>query len=251
MRLLDTLLYYISVPKCTKCRKRLMKDELALCTECKKEYANLLRRNCSICAKPLYECTCTNEYLDSHFVHKVIKIWRYRAGETNAANSLIFSLKKDNRRDVLKYLSDELASAVLNSIKINDNYIVSSVPRSEKSLVKYGIDQSEELGKALAKILGLKYVKLLKSTAKRQQKHAESREERFKNVEMNVIKRAPDISGKNVILVDDVITTGASMSHAATHIKGLGAKKIIGAALAIAYKDTYVQFESGDRFNTI
>ena len=248
MNLFETLLYYIAPPKCTCCKKRLARKEHALCQSCKTEYDNTLRRNCSICAKPLYECSCTNDYLDSHYVHESVKVFRYRVEGGEAANSLIYSLKRDNRRDVLKFLSEEVASSILNSIKVNDNYIVASVPRIEKSIVKYGIDHAELLGRSIAKILGIKYQKLLISKSKLQQKHAEGREARIKNVDFRIKRGVKDITGKNVILVDDIVTTGASMGHAATLIKGLGAKKIIGASIAIAYKDSYIRFDDSDRF---
>ena len=136
MNLFETLLYYLSAPKCTSCNERLSRTEHALCNECKSEYDNFLRRNCSICAKPLYECSCTNDYLDAHYVHKLIKVFRYKQDGGEKANSLIYSLKRDNRRDVLKFVSEELASSILNSIEVKDGFIVTSIPRIEKSIIK-------------------------------------------------------------------------------------------------------------------
>ena len=248
MKLFETLLYYISAPKCTSCRERLSRKEKALCTKCRAEYDNILRRNCSICAKPLYECSCTNDYLDAHYVHESVKVFRYRVEGGESANSLIYSLKRDNRRDVLEFVSDELATAVLNSVDVDESYIVTSIPRIEKSIIKYGIDHAELLGRELAKILGIEYKKLLISKSKTQQKHAEGREARIRNVDFRIKRGTKDITDKNVILVDDIVTTGASMGHAATLIKSLGAKKIIAASIAIAYKDSYVRFDESDRF---
>ena len=243
MKLIDNLLYYISVPKCACCGERLSKDELALCKECKEEYNNVLRRNCSVCAKPLYECPCTNDYLDSHYIHKVIKVFRYVIKENLPTNALIYSLKKDNRRDVLKYLSSELADSIAYSVKAPEAYVFTSVPRRKASVIKYGIDHAELLARAVAKRLGAKYKKVLISKSKSEQKRAGSREERLKNTEFRIKKKSIDLSGNNVILIDDIITTGASMSAAAMLLKGLGAKQIIGASLAIAYKDTQVFYD--------
>lgn len=249
MNLFETLLFYVAPPKCTSCAERLAISERALCSKCRKEYDNILHRNCSVCAKPLYECSCPNDYLDAHYVHKLVKVFRYRVEGGEAANSLIYSLKRDNRRDVLKFLSEELSSSVLNSVNVNESYIVTSIPRIESSIVKYGIDHAEMLARSVAKILGLKYEKLLISKSKLQQKHAEGREERIKNIDFRIKTGTKNITGKNVILIDDIVTTGASMGHAATLIKGLGAKRIIGASIAIAYKDSYVRFDESDRFN--
>ncbi len=248
MKLTDKILFYLSVPKCTSCKRRLTIDERALCADCKAEYDNTVKRNCSICAKPLYECTCTNDYLDSHFMHKVIKVFRYIIKDNLPTNSLIYSLKKDNRRDVLDFLSDELAGAILTSINNPDNYIITSIPRTKGSVVKYGVDHASQLGKSVAIKIGAQYINLLKSRSKLQQKRAGSREERIKNIDFRTRKATSKINGKNIIIIDDIITTGASMGHAATLLKGCGAKKIIGAALAIAYKDSYVRFDISDRF---
>lgn len=248
MKLKDKILFYLSVPKCTCCKKRLVIDEVALCRECKAKYDDTIRRNCSICAKPLYECTCTNEYLDSHYVHKVIKVFRYIIKDDLPTNSLIYSLKRDNRRDVLDFLSDELSGAIITSVKSPESYVITSIPRTGGSVVKYGIDHAELLAKSVAKKIGAKYVKSLTSKSKLQQKKAGSKEGRIKNTDFRIRKTASEINGKNVIIIDDIITTGASMGHAATLLKGVGAKRIIGAAVAIAYKDTYVRFEKADRF---
>lgn len=248
MKLRDKILFYLSVPKCTCCKRRLSIDERALCADCKTEYDNTVKRNCSICARPLYECTCTNEYLDAHYVHTVIKVFRYIIQEGLPTNSLIYSLKRENRRDVLDFLSDELANSIQDLVKAPEGYIITSVPRTSKSVVKYGIDHAELLAKAVAKKVGAKYIKSLISKSKAQQKHAGSREERIKNTDFRIRKSADKIQGRNVIIIDDIITTGASMGHAAMLLKGIGAKKIIGAALAIAYKDSYVRFDISDRF---
>ena len=49
----------------------------------------------------------------------------------------------------------------MNSIEVGDGFIVTSIPRIEKSIIKYGIDHAELLGRSVAKILGIEYKKLL------------------------------------------------------------------------------------------
>jgi len=51
------------------------------------------------------------------------------------------------------------------------------------------------------------------------------------------ISYALSLSGKKVMLIDDIVTTGTSMGSAATLLRGLGAKGIIGVCIAIAYRD--------------
>ncbi len=241
MKLIKDILFYLSVPKCVACGERLLRGDLALCGECREGYNNAIRRNCALCAKPIYECTCTTSYLDAHYVHKHIKVFRYRPKADLPTNKLIYSLKKDNRDDVLEFLSEELASSVATAFPNASELVFTSVPRRRAAKVKYGIDHAALLSSRVAKKLGAKYRKTLISRAKNEQKRSKNREERMKNVCLDYLNKHIDLLGKTVVIVDDVVTTGASMSVAATLLKGAGAKRIIGASLAIAYNDSVLK----------
>ncbi len=237
MTLFEKIIYYISVPKCVKCRRRLDISELALCTECKAEYDNIILRNCSRCAKPLNECFCTNKFLDSNYIHNVSKVYRYLIDQSLSTNILIYSLKHSNRRDVIKFLSIELANAISNNIKDFSNFIITNIPRSRRAYLKDGYDHAALLAKEVARLLGAEYECLLISKTKREQKKSGDKQGRIKNIKFEIKKSCPDIKDKNIIIVDDIITSGASMSAAAKLIKKEGAKKIIAASIAIVYKD--------------
>lgn len=233
----DRVLFTLSVPKCICCGERLDYGQKAFCLKCSLEFEEYKTRNCSKCAKVLQSCCCSNEYLRGHFVSKTLKCFRYMVREdSNASNSLIFSLKKDNRADVLDACADEMEKSIRNSIKDPENYIITNVPRRRSAIVEYGIDHSALLAKEVAKRVGAKYVCLLKSNAKKAQKSLE-RSERIKNVSFDLIKEI-DLTGKGVIIVDDVITSGASMGSASALIRSLGCRNIVAACLGIAYKDS-------------
>ena len=230
-------LFYLSVPKCVCCREILEKEDVALCTKCVAEYNNLKKWDCSFCKKPLYECLCTNDYLKAHYVKKLVKVFRYIHRDPLPTNNLIYSLKRDNREDVLAYLSNELCTAISASIKDPENYIFTSVPRRREAIRKYGIDHAALLAKRVAKLLGAEYIPLLRSKAKSAQKKM-SGKERIENARFEYLKNTPDVSNKRIILVDDIVTTGSSMAGCAMLIRGLGAKEIVGAAISIAFRDS-------------
>jgi len=59
------------------------------------------------------------------------------------------------------------------------------------------------------------------------------KEERLKNLRgAFVIRNKNAVSGKNIVLVDDVMTTGATLTEGAKVLKRAGAKKIYGLVLA-------------------
>lgn len=234
--LMDRALFALSVPKCIGCGNHLDYRQKAFCPKCYDIFADHKYRNCSRCAKKLSECNCSNDFLSSHYIRHVIKCYRYSSNLTTPSNKVIFSLKKDNRADVLELLTDELSKAILISIESPDEYIFTNIPRRKSAIIEYGIDHSEMLARSVAKRLGTSYVQLLRSTSKRAQKSLDI-DERRKNASFNLV-RSPDLTNKRVIIVDDIITSGASMVNAAMHIRSLGCKDITAACIAIAYKDS-------------
>jgi predicted amidophosphoribosyltransferase len=232
----DRALFALSVPKCICCQQRLDYGQKAFCAKCSDSLEEYLPRNCSRCAKPLIQCSCSNNFLETHFVKRVIKCYRYKSNDDASASSrLIFSLKRDNRRDVLDRASEMLVEAINNSIDNPSEYIITNIPRRESAIVEYGFDHSALLAKEIARKSGAEYVSFFKSKAKRAQKSLDSIERR-KNADFVLINER-DLSKRRVIIVDDIITSGASMSNAATLLRSLNCHDITAAALAIAYKD--------------
>ncbi len=241
--ILTAIGFYLAVPKCVSCRERLSKDEDTLCKKCRIKYNQILFYDCSVCGKELNLCTCSTPYLKAHFIHKIIKRFRYIPNEENAANMLIYSMKRENRSDVFNFLSRELCSSFENFKLNTEDFIITNVPRRRSAIKRYGYDHAAVLAKRIGKLLGIEYCSLLKSKNKKAQKQNHGKEERLKNTNFKYKRHIPDVKRKRIILVDDIITTGISMGAAATLIHGLGAKEIIAACIAIAYKDEYTQFK--------
>ena len=234
--IMDRVFFTLSVPKCVCCKNRLNYGEKALCLKCSAVFEEFKSRNCSRCSRLLHKCDCSNDFLSSHYVGRVIKCFRYLDREqATPGNSLIYSLKRENRSDVLDRCAEELTEAIRSSVENPEGYLLTNVPRRKSAIIEHGIDHSALLAKAVVMRLGAKYMPLLKSNAKKPQKSLE-RTERMKNADFHII-RDIDLTGQQVIVVDDIITSGASVSGAASLIRSLGARKITAACLAIAYKD--------------
>ncbi len=238
------ILFYLTVPKCICCGEKLNIEEKALCKTCFAEYEESKNTTCSVCFSKLSSCKCSNKYLKSHMMPKLLKIFRYKPSsdpnERIPSNQLIYVVKRVKRRDLVDLISDELITVINNSINTK-SFIISNVPRKRSRVLKYGFDHSEEIAKAISKKLGMKYVKILKSKSKRPQKKLHGNE-RIKNAEFDILKRKESLKGKRVLLIDDIVTTGASMGASAMLIRALGAKEVVGACLAISYRDEYKPF---------
>lgn len=243
--IINRILYYVSVPKCVSCNEVLDYEDKGLCKSCLEIYKEHKTRNCPRCAQVLCQCSCTYDYLDAHGIKRMVKLFRYSKSEQSApSNYLIYSLKQDNRDDVVSFLSNELSEAIKFSINLTEHeYVITNVPRRKRAMVKFGFDHAKVLAKSVAKILGIEYVDVLKSKSKKAQKsvygHARKENARFD------YKCNPDFSlkGKSVILVDDIITTGSSLASCSTLLKGLGTKSISGAVLGTAYREEYIDYK--------
>lgn len=236
--LIAKLAYRITVPKCVSCRRILLSNERALCAKCYSEYLNVKSRNCSICNKQLSSCFCTNDFLSTHFVKGLAKVFRYRVKDENkSANSLIFRMKKRSRKDVTDFCASELVDAIRNCHPDLTNAIVTNVPNRKSVIRERGMDHAQVLANAVADKLGLEYKHLLVSLSKRPQKSLTT-EERMKNADFDIVCDE-SLEGKTVLIIDDVVTSGASMGKSAAMIRTLRPKQIYGAALAVAYFDNY------------
>ncbi len=117
------------------------------------------------------------------------------------------------------------------------NYLVIPVPLSQKRMRARGFNQAELIAGALAKNLNLR----MASDALIRQKDAPAQAElpdwlsRRQNISGCFGIADPSaIKNKNIVLIDDVFTSGATMSEAVHELKDFGAKKIIGLVVAKA-----------------
>lgn len=242
--LYNIAIFYLSVPKCVCCKEKLDYEDRGLCKKCMDIYESHKLRNCPRCSHKLSECFCTYDDLESHGIKNLVKLFRYsKTDESMPSNYLIYSLKQDNRKDVISFLADEMSDAIAHHIgKHPSGYVITSVPRRKMAIVNFGYDHAKTLAKEVAKRIGVEYVEILKSKSTEPQKSVYG-DARRENAKFDY-KCREDLSlkGKTVILVDDIITTGSSMINSAVLIRGLRPKRIISACLGTAYKEKQIEY---------
>ena len=111
---------------------------------------------------------------------------------------------------------------------------VAWVPLSRQRLRKRGYDQARLLAEETAKLLGLPCSSLLR---KKRNNPAQSGTGNAEKRRLNVkdvyeIRKYADISGKTVLLVDDIVTTGSTLNECARVLKAAGAKAVYAGTLA-------------------
>lgn len=149
-------------------------------------------------------------------------------------------IKKFKYEPLIRGLSKELASIIDSHFKLLDDppdfsgFTVTAIPLDNKRLRWRGYNQAEELAKALAITLGLKtdfrVLKKIKSNLIQADLDKEQRKENVRGIFMCPSKT--EVKGKNILMIDDVYTTGATMEEAATVLKEAGARKVWGVVFA-------------------
>lgn len=106
------------------------------------------------------------------------------------------------------------------------DYLVVHVPTASSRARSRGFDHSRLIAKSIASTKELGYADLLGRIGNTRQVGA-SRDERLKQAKGQYYVKNPEkINGRNIILVDDVLTTGATLKECATILRKAGAKRI-------------------------
>lgn len=115
--------------------------------------------------------------------------------------------------------------------------LIVPIPLHSSKLKKRGYNQSEEFAKGLSESMQVPYqnaVERIKFTVSQTKK---SNVERWQNIEkVYAVKDNTLIKDKHILVVDDLITTGATLEFCLNELKNSGAKKLSIATIAVPYK---------------
>ena len=111
---------------------------------------------------------------------------------------------------------------------------ISWVPLSRKRLRQRGYDQAELLARELGQRSGLPVERLLrKKRHTRAQSSTGNAEKRRANIAGAYEALAPEmVRGRQILLVDDIVTTGSTLSECAKTLRAAGARSVTGVTLA-------------------
>ena len=142
----------------------------------------------------------------------------------------LWMLKYQGVKQLAKPLAELIKERVWKKLE-TENWIIVPIPLSSKKLRYRGYNQAELIARELSG--NIRTDILFKKFHTKSQVEVKDREERLANIIGSFEARNPEkIKGKKIILIDDVCTTGATMSEAKKVLKLAGAKKVVGVVVA-------------------
>ncbi len=218
MKILSWLSGWLFPDQCILCTKLLEPDETDLCRACRTEAPD-----------------CTASKIKYPFIDQWTALWYY---EGNVRRSLL-RYKFNNRRGYAKGYGRLLAMKLLREER-TDFDILTWVPISRRRKRRRGFDQVELLANYVGAELGINPVNtLIKTRHNRQQSRIVGLAQRRGNV-LGVYEAVEpqQFAGKRILLLDDIVTTGATASECARILLTAGAKEVQFAVIASANHQT-------------
>ena len=216
MRLYHILLEILFPPKCCLCRNLLKRGETDLCVSCRTE-------------APEYPAGKRKlQFLDSF-----VAVWYYEGSVRRSLLRFKFYGARNYAQNYGRLLAMKLTKELPEGCDV-----LTWVPVSRLRRIRRGYDQVELLARALGKELGMEPVPVLKKIRhnRQQSRIADAAKRRANVLGAYRVTDPGRIQGKRVLLLDDILTTGATVGEAARMLKTEGAKEVHCGAVAASRK---------------
>lgn len=152
-------------------------------------------------------------------------------------NNLIHRLKYKNRPDTGDRLAFIAAKEIAESGFFDDIDAIVPLPLSKRKMRQRGYNQCDYIAKGLSRATGIPVIKnAVKRLKSNETQTHKSRDERWQNVEgIFALSDAALLEGKHILLIDDILTTGATLASCARSIQEGCQCKISIFTLAYTY----------------
>jgi ComF family protein len=235
---------------CRLCERLLTRaSRLPICEECLGAFPALPLRVCSICGSPALAATTldgsntesppgSNQRTCLDCTERTYRLDRarsYAAYRGTLARAVVL-LKFERIEPLAAYFAERLATLAQRACLAAD--IVVPVPLHRVRERERGFNQAELIAREVARRLKLPFKPvLLMRTKARPDKHILSNDERWRIVRGAFATRpGSQVDNKRVLLLDDVMTTGATLDACAGALLEAGAKSVIGLTVARAVR---------------
>jgi ComF family protein len=207
------ILFFFFPPQCAVCGKM---GQEGLCPECRRE------------VEENFEPKKYLAWGGNGFADEMLSLFPY---DCRPVQTMLFDFKKNDYEDIASLFGEYIVRGAKSRLFYKNIDLVTFSPRRKSARRSAGFDQAESLAKIVARRLGLPYEPLLVRRGFSRAQHKMKGEDREKNVR-GVFQPLRKLDGETVLLIDDIVTTGASARECARVLKKSGAMKVFVLSLA-------------------
>ncbi len=229
--LLQAVLDFTLPPRCLSCSK-LVSEHGNICPECFGEFKIIGKHQCHCCGLP-FEFDMGEEARCKFCIAEKPKFRQVRAFcyYEGTGRKLAIKLKFGDGTYLAPHISRLMANSYDEALAKAD--IISPIPLHFRRKLGRKYNQAGLLAKNIAKARNIDYQPLLLKRVRHTKSQTRlNRENRQKNVENAFAATHGSLKGKTILLVDDVMTTGATMNECAKVLRKAGAHKVYGIVFA-------------------
>lgn len=216
---------------CVNCGKWVCGADYHICPVCRGDIRKAVN-SCSVCGSLHGSGNCPICQSRKVFMKGNIPVYEYDGN----VKKLLHGLKFHSLRNAYRNFVPEMASAAAGLPVKPD--LVTFVPMSRRKLAERGYNQSALIARAIGRDLGIPYARVLRERGGFRSQRGLGRVERY----INVIDRYKacninKFTGRTVLLVDDVFTTGSTINECSRQLLRCGAYAVYSVTVARADPD--------------
>lgn len=203
-----------------------------LCSTCSEKFEKIVGELCESCGRPF--SGIADGYREVNLCYDCVRWEKDSNFQGVLTKNRSIYLYNDFAKDVIslyKFRGDYVISSIFKTplkkafkTHFHSSYLVVPIPLSDERLYERGFNQA----KALAELLDVQVHEVLARTHLEKQSK-KTRSERI--LAENVFRVTGEVQGKEILLVDDIYTTGSTLRHAGKVLLEVGAKSVSSLTL--------------------
>ncbi len=211
---------------CNVCGKEIF--EGYFCSDCQKGITKIAENKCLHCGRATkysvkYCDSCVEKNIN---FDRALSVFDYKP----PISFLIQNFKYQNKKYHAKYFAEELYSLFNSEGLMVD--VVTFVPMHEDRLDERGYNHAELLAREFSLLSKIELKSLIEKVKETERQATLSLKERLKNLTSSFKVLKEQVNGKRILVIDDVLTTGATADVISKALKSAGAKEVIVLTVA-------------------
>ncbi|MEN3037748.1 MAG: ComF family protein [Candidatus Kryptonium sp.] len=226
--LLDSILDFIFIYECEICHRHLEDKRAIICRDCLNKIEMV---------KPFDMMRIfASRFEDYGYISKAFACFHFK--EESAIQILIHELKYQNKSSIGLLLGEIVGNAIKDDPDFSTADALVPVPLHKIRLRERGYNQSELISKGISKVIKINVQNDLlirvRNTETQTKLNLDQRKENVKDAFVVNDKHKNFVNGRKFIIVDDVITTGATINECAKALISSGASGVFAVSVAVA-----------------